>query len=239
MAVPGLGALTPAEEYRTNTLGLLNVLEAGRQAGLKRVTIASSIAVYYSLDKGPFRESERLPLKSVSPTEAYKKSEEILGQHYADRTGLDVVFGRLGGIYGPLYHSMANLPSRLTHAAVQGRAPDFSGMRGAPVADDASDLCYVKDCARGILLLHTGTNLSQRVYNIGGGRAVPNRELAEAVNAAVPGAKIELQPGHGPRRISDPYMDLSLAKTDLDYEPAYTVQSAIADYASWLQSNPQ
>src|SRR5947209_5548101 len=91
LAVPGLGALTPGDEYRTNTQGLLNVLEAGRQAGV-RVTIASSVAVYYSLDAGPFRESDRLPLPSVSPTEAYKKSEEILGQHYADRTGLDVVF---------------------------------------------------------------------------------------------------------------------------------------------------
>src|SRR5918912_688007 len=38
LAVPGLGALTPADEYRTNTQGLLNVLEAGRQAGVRRGT---------------------------------------------------------------------------------------------------------------------------------------------------------------------------------------------------------
>ena len=102
LAVPGLGALSPADEYRTNTQGLLNVLEAGRQAGVRRVTIASSIAVYGGLERGPFREEDRLPLESTTPTEAYKKAEEILGLHYARRTGLDVVFGRLGGIYGPL-----------------------------------------------------------------------------------------------------------------------------------------
>src|SRR5690348_9622234 len=81
LAVPGLAALSPADEYRTNTQGLLNVLEAGRQASVKRVTIASSIAVYGGLSQGPFRETDRLPMESGSPTEAYKKSEEILGLH--------------------------------------------------------------------------------------------------------------------------------------------------------------
>jgi UDP-glucose 4-epimerase len=236
LAVPGLGALSAADEYRTNTQGLLNVLEAGRQAGVRRVTIASSVAVYASLDGGPWRESDRLPLPSKTPTEAYKKAEEILGQHYAERTGLDLVFGRLGGIYGPLYHSMANLPSRLTHAAVQGRPPDFSGMRGSPKADDTSDLCYVKDCARGLQLLHRVGSLKHRVYNIGGGRAITNRELAEAVNAAVPGANIQLEPGGGQR---DRYMDLTRAREDLGYAPKYDVKAAIADYVSWLRSNPQ
>jgi UDP-glucose 4-epimerase len=239
LAVPGLGALSPADEYRTNTQGLLNVLEAGRQAGVKRVTIASSIAVYGGLTQGPFTEDDRLPLPSTSPTEAYKKSEEILGLHYVQRTGLDVIFGRLGGIYGPLYHSMANLPSRLTHAAVQGRPPDFTGMRGQPLAEQANDLCYVKDCARGVQLLHMGSDLKHRVYNIGGGRAVTNRELAEAVNAAVPGANIQLEPGRDPRAQQDRYMDLSRARDDFDYVPSYDVYTAMADYVSWLRSNPQ
>ena len=242
LAVPGLGALTPADEYRTNTQGLLNVLEAGRQAGVRRVTIASSIAVYWGLDHGPLREDDRLPLPSTSPTEAFKKAEEVLGQHYADRTGLDVVYGRLGLIYGPLYHSMANLPSRLTHAAVRGTRPDFTGMREAPLADDAADLCYVKDCARGVQLLHQADRerLKHRVYNIGGGRAVTNAELAAAVNKAVPEADVRLEPGRSARGgRQDAYMDLTRAGEDLGYEPAFSVDQAIADYASWLRSNPQ
>jgi UDP-glucose 4-epimerase len=238
LAVPGLGALSAADEYRTNTQGLLNVLEAGRQAGV-RVTIASSIAVYGGLTQGPFREDDRLPLQSTTPTEAYKKSEEILGLHYAQRTGLDVLFGRLGGIYGPLYHSMANLPSRLTHAAVQSRPPDFTGMRGQPLADQTNDLCYVKDCARGVQLLHMAEGLKHRVYNIGGGRAVSNRELAEAVNAAVPGTNIQLEAGRDPHGQQDRYMDLTRAREELGYEPEYDIRAAIADYVAWLRTNPQ
>jgi UDP-glucose 4-epimerase len=131
---------------------------------------------------------------------------------------------------------MANLPSRLTHAAVRGRPPDFAGMRGAPLADASSDLCYVKDCARGVQLLHSTPSLKHRVYNIGGGRAVTNRELAEAVNAAVPGAKIQLEPGGNPRAR---YMDLTRARQDLGYTPAFDVRSAIADYVAWLRSNAE
>jgi UDP-glucose 4-epimerase len=81
--------------------------------------------------------------------------------------------------------------------------------------------------------------LKHRVYNIGGGRAVTNRELAEAVNAAVPGATIRLEPGRDPQAQQDRYMDLTRAREDLGYEPQYDIGSAIADYVGWLRENPQ
>ncbi len=240
LAVPGLGALPPAEEYRANMVGLLNVLEAAREAGVRRVTLASSIAVYGGLRQGPFQESAPLPVESASPTEAYKKAFEVLGLHYADRTGLDVVALRIGGIYGPLYHSMANLPSRMCHAAVQGRPVDYTGARGGePFAEDATDWCYVKDCARGIQLVHSAERLSHRIYNLGGGRAVRNAELAAAVHKAVSEAQISLRPGHGPRAVPDAYMALDRIRQDTGYEPAYDIERGVAEYIEWLRHNPQ
>ena len=240
LAVPGLGALTPAEEYRTNTRGLLNVLETAREARMRRVTVASSISVYRGLERGPLHEDALLPLTSSNPTEAYKKAEEVLGQHYADRTGIDVVFARIAGIYGPLYHSMANLPSRLAHAAVKGVQPDFTGARGGvPLAEDTNDLCYVKDCARGVQLIHSAPTLRHRVYNVGGGCAVTNAELAEAVNQAVPGANIQLAPGKSPRAVPAFYLDLSRVREEVGYEPEYDVRRGIKDYVTWLRRNAQ
>ncbi|MBM4297499.1 MAG: NAD-dependent epimerase/dehydratase family protein, partial [Deltaproteobacteria bacterium] len=49
LAVPGLGALSAAEDYRMNVLGFLNILEAARIFGIKRVSLASSVAVYAGL----------------------------------------------------------------------------------------------------------------------------------------------------------------------------------------------
>src|SRR5918911_360092 len=159
----------------------LDVLEASRAAGVRRLTVTSSLAVYANVSRRPWREDAHFPPESSNPTEAYKKALEILGLFFGQRTGLEVVMLRVAGIFGPLYHSMANVPSRLAHAAAHGKAPDFSGMRyGPPKADDGGDACYVKDCAYGIQLVHSAPSLQHRIYNVGSGKATRNRELVDA-----------------------------------------------------------
>lgn len=239
LVAPALGALSPAEDFRVNTLSLINVLEAATQCEVKRVTLASSIAVYAGLPEGPYHETDRLPVESGNPTATFKKAWEIMGLHYADRTGLEVISLRLGGIYGPLYHTMANIPSRMCHAAAQGVRPDFSTARhGVPMADDRTDSCYVKDCARGIQLVQMAERLEHRIYNIGGGRAVSYAELAEAVKKVAPAFQVALQPGAGPRSKQQPYMDISRIRQELGYEPEYDLERGVADYVAWLRSNP-
>jgi UDP-glucose 4-epimerase len=238
LAVPGLGALSAADDYRTNMYGLLNVLEAAREAGVKRLSYASSNAIYGSLPRGPYTEDMPLPMEAGSPTEAYKKAWDILAGHYAQRTGLDVISLRISGIYGPLYHSMANLPSRLCHAAVRGTQPDFS-RGGVPFAEDAGDMCYVKDCARGIQLIQMADKLSHRIYNVSQGKATTNAQLVAAVEKAVPGFHVELQPGRGPRYRENPAGDITRARTDVGYEPQYTIETGVADYVEWLRHHDQ
>src|SRR5439155_1022500 len=53
LAVPGLAALSPAEDYNVNMQGLINILEAGRIGGVKRITVASSQTVYGGVPEGP------------------------------------------------------------------------------------------------------------------------------------------------------------------------------------------
>lgn len=234
LATPGLGALGPAEDFRVNMLGLLNVLEAARLWEVRRLSVASSVAVYGGLAKGPFKEEMPLRLYGASPVETYKKAFEVLGRHYAQRTGLNVVMLRIGEVYGPLYHSMRNLPSRLVHAAVKGQPPD---MRGQEVfEEDEADLCYVKDCAQGIALLQLADELPEAVYNISFGRATKLRDLAAAVRAVIPDAQLPLSPGHGPLTRSDPYMDISRIQRDVGYAPEWPVERAIRDYIAWLRA---
>ncbi len=240
LAVPGLVGLTPGEEYRVNMQGLLNVLEAGRMFGVRRVTIASSITVYAGLPRGPFEESATLPMESRNSTEGYKKAWEILALLYGAQAGLDVQVLRLGGIYGPLYHSMANLASRLCHAAVRSRPLDLAGGRGGvPFEDDDNDWCYVKDCAEGIRLAFAAENPLHPIYNIGGGVGASNRELGDAVRAVAPQFEAVLQPGRNPRARQSNFMELSRANAEIGYAPEYDVRRGIADYVSWLRDNPE
>ena len=235
LAVPGLGALSPLEDFNVNMLGLMNVLEAGNEWGVKRVGLASSTAVYSGVREGPMREDMPLRIFGGNPTETWKKSFEIIGSHYAGRTGLDVVMLRIAGIYGPLYHSMSNLPSRLTHAAVKGTEPQLRG----EFAEDGGDMTYVKDAGKGVALLMTADKLSNQCYNIGSGRMTRNEEIVDAIRTVISDFKADLQPGAGPQNRPNAYMDITRISQDVGYKPEFPVETAIPDYINWLGSNEE
>lgn len=238
LAVPGLAALSPAEDFRTNMVGLINVLEAARLGEVRRVVLASSLAVYQSLPEGPFFEDALIPVESGNPTETYKKAWEIVGLHYASRTGMEIVSARMSGIYGPLYHTLANPMSRMCHAAAHGVPADFSSSRGGvPFEDDEGDFCYVKDCAAGLALLQTANTLPHKVYNIAAGIGRTYGEFANAVRKVVPTAEIKLQAGRSPRAKPRNYLDCSRAAQDVGYRQEYPIERAAADYIDWLRKN--
>jgi len=238
LAAPPLGALGPADEYRLNMEGLVNVLDVAHAQGLRRASMASSVAIYGGVSSGPFREDQPLRMSAASSTEAYKKAYEILAQFFADRTGLDVICLRIGHIYGPGYRSLVNLPSRLVHAAARG-VPGPLPRDAAPeaFAEDGGDFCYVKDCARGLQLLHMATSLKSRVYNVGSGRMSRFAEFADAVAAAKPCASISLSAGRGPQHVNDAVMDISRAREDAGYVPAYGPSEGVAEYLAWLEAD--
>ena len=240
LAVPGLGALSAAEDYRVNVMGFLNILEAARLFDVRRVSLASSVAVYASLAEGPFREDALVPIGSGNPTETFKKALEILGMHFASRTNLEVIALRIGTPFGPLYHSLAAPTSRIIHAAAKGVPADFSGARGgAPHQEDDTGAFYVKDCAAAIQLIQMAEKLSQRIFNISAERPMAYREFVEVVKKLVPAAQIDLPPGRGPRYRPNAYLDIGRLKQEVGYRPEYTIERAVAEYLDWLKIHPE
>ena len=240
LMVPRRGSLSPGEDLRVKTVGLVNILEAGRVAGVKRIAHASSVAVYGSVPQGPYREDMPLPLSSTNETEAYKKAQETLAGHYCDRTGVEIAFLRIGNIYGPLYQREARMHVRMIRAAMAGVPASFDGVPGGtPYEDDAGDATYVKDCGKAIQLLTMADKLQHRAYNIGGGKAVKNSDYASAVKKVYPNAQITLNPGNSPRGRSEFSMDLSRIKDDVGYQPQYNVDRGIAEWIEWLGKYPE
>lgn len=239
LAMPGLGALSPAEDFRVNMLGLINLLEAARVTRVRRISIGSSVTVYGGL-AGPFREDQALQVESASATGAFKKAFEILALHYGDRTKLEVIVLRIGVIWGPLYHSMLNMPSRMVHGAMKGGTVDLTQVAGVPAGpsceEDEADLCYVKDCAKAIQMVHMAAKLNHRVYNVGSGRAASNAQLSQAVLKAIPGVRIILQAGKSASFRSNAYLDLSRITADTGYKPEFTLETGVADYVAWLNA---
>ncbi len=244
-----IAGISPADGLRDNTLEALNVLEAGKQLGVSRVSLASSATVYLGLQAERWQEDAPLPVASPHLVVAYKKELEILGSFYAINAQMSVVSLRIPLVYGPLYRGMNNLASRMVHAAVQGlpgplplpgpqllagqtQSMDYEG-------DDVWDLCYAPDCGAAIACVQLSKSLHYPVYNIGGGESITNGDIAEAVRKAVPGAQIELKAGRGPAPRVPP-LDLSRIRADTGWTPRFDLETGIADYVAWLKSgNPQ
>jgi UDP-glucose 4-epimerase len=240
LAGPALGALGLIEGLRANTHYLLNVLQAAQDWQVGRVSVASAIGVYLGADGGsPLPESAALPMRGSHPIEAFKKSSEILSTLVANHTGFEVANLRIAAIWGPLARPQSPffpLP-RMVHAAVNGEVADFSASQQFAHAEDGIDICYVKDCGRAIALLQTAPKLRHHTYNVASGRPTTPGQVAHAIRAVIPDAKINLPEGRDPNGSGeDIYLDITRLHDDTGYRPAYDLERGIADYIDWLRS---
>jgi UDP-glucose 4-epimerase len=156
------GVDEPIDGARKAMDSLLNVLQAARDWAVARVGVASTIGVYGGIDAGPLREDMPLPMTAGHVIPAFKKIGELLTDHIADATGVEVLSYRISAAWGPLGRSASLFfaAPQLVHAAVRGTAPDFSALRSPAYAEDGIDLCYVRDCGRAIALLQLAEHLS-------------------------------------------------------------------------------
>ncbi|WP_248930051.1 NAD-dependent epimerase/dehydratase family protein [Paenibacillus hamazuiensis] len=227
-----------AEGLRSNAEGLLQVLEAGSKLEVDRIVLASSIAIYAGVDADVWREDAPLPIDSPYPMTAYKKMFEIIGCYYSAQTQLSVVSARISA-YGPLARGLYFFPAQAAHAAVKG-VPVSTLIKGGnpPHAEDGIDFAYVTDTAEVLARLQTAASLRHSVYNIGSGRRVTNREIADAVRLASPDAVIDLQPGQSDHPLYPP-LHIGRLKEELGWSPRYSVERGIAEYIDWLKmGNP-
>jgi UDP-glucose 4-epimerase len=226
----------PIEAARKAIGSLLNVLQAAQDWGVERVGVASTIGVYGGLTvEGPLREDMPLPMTSPHVIPAFKKIGELLNDHLAGATGIDIVNYRIGAIWGPLGRAADPFfpASQLVHAAARGTAPDLSLLRPPVYAEDALDLCYVKDCGRGLALLQLADHLSYRTYNVASGRATTNAEVIAAIKKVVPDAQADLPTGETGQQN---YLDITRIHQDTGYQPAYDTERAVTDYIAWLRA---
>jgi UDP-glucose 4-epimerase len=227
----------PVEYLRAESVALLNALKAATAWGVRRFSVASSIGVYVGVDEVPWREDAPLPVVAPHQIHAFKKTAELFAALTGESAGFETVSLRIGTIWGPL--GLPDSPffalPRLLSAAVWGEDPDLTPPRPPAFADDASDLCYVKDCGRAIALLMLAERLNHSTYNVSTGRLVQYSEVVAAINAAVPGANITLPEGRNPDRPPDNYLDTTRLVADTGFRPEYDVERAVPDYVDWLR----
>ena len=234
LAAAGLEVTDPLEFLRLNTAGVLNALEAARTWHVLRFAVASSIGVYTGRPETCWHEGLALPTTAQHPIPAFKKAAETLTMVGLVDSDVHPVLLRIGTIWGPLADPASPfIPfPALINAVAKGRQPPTL------YADDGGDRCYATDAGRAIALLMTTDTLRHSVYNVSSGRPATNRDFAEALRTAVPGARVELLPGREHGATGDqPYLDISRLVADTGFAPAFDVTPAVADYVTWLASH--
>jgi len=226
----------PVGFFRTDTIGLLNALDAARTWGARRFAVASSLGVYVGRSEIPWTEELALPTAALPHLIiAFKKAVEPLTTHSLAGSGVQPVVLRIGSIWGPLMdpESPFNPIPPYISAALRGEQPP-------PLhADDGGDSCYAPDAGRAIALLTTAPTLRHDTYNVSSGRPFTNRRLAEALEAITPGLRLDLLPGRQGGPGDDPHLDITRLTHDTGFAPAFDVAAAVADYVAWRADNPR
>jgi UDP-glucose 4-epimerase len=218
-------------------VGLGNILDASIEWDVHRATIVSTVGVYAGVGDGPWQEDSPLPLASAHGIPAMKKIAETLGSFATAQFALPAVFVRPSFIWGPggRKTSFVSALPELVHAAARSGLP-FSPDGRQYFADDVADICYVKDCAKAIAMVHLAPTLDHTTYNIGGGGAVSNAEVVESIRRSVPDFAATLSTGVSPGQPADAFLDMTRTREETGYQAKYGLNAGMAEYVEWLRA---
>lgn len=171
----------PDFDASENIMGTLNVLEAARHSGVKRVIFASTAAAYGNVteDKLPIRESETLaPMSFYGLT---KVTVEKYLQLYHDLYGLDYVALRFANVYGERQGDTGEggVISIFAKRIVNGQDITIFGD-----GKQTRDFIYAGDIASGIIAAMT-TDKANTVYNLSNQTETSLLKLIELMSKAV------------------------------------------------------
>jgi UDP-glucose 4-epimerase len=238
--MPEPAEANPRLAVRVSFDGTINILEVARAKGIKRVVYTSSKAAYGEIngaegppDYKPVREDYR-----KLPADLYgsmKVGCEELGRYYRETYGIEFIALRFVSIYGPgkeARHGPLSFYGQLIEKAREGAR--WVIPQGG---DQLNDAVYVGDVGRAVYLGLKAPTPNEWTFNIGTGKASTPREFLDAAGKLFPNHKIEL--GAGPSKLgrskqSYCIFDISAAKRNIGYEPAYTVEQGVKDYVETL-----
>jgi UDP-glucose 4-epimerase len=224
----------PRFDADVNVLGLLNLLEAGRKAGLEKVAFASTGgAIYGEPDPtvnggGPQPESH--PTRPMSPYGITKLVSEHYLRFYAQTYGLDYAALRFGNVYGPRQnpHGEAGVVAIFAQRLLRGEPVTINGE-----GTQTRDYVFVGDVVRAFVaaLGRDGSG----VFNVGTGVETDVNALFRHINHFT-GADAEEV--HGPAKPGEQQrsvLDISHTSEALDWRPEVDVETGLGRTVEWFK----
>ena len=232
----------PARYAKVNIEGLVNVLEASREAGCRTVLFASSSSVYGCNTKVPFAEDDPVD-EPISPYAATKRAGELICRTYGHLHGLAIGCLRYFTVYGEAQRPDLAISAFMRKIATDQTVPMFGD------GTTSRDYTYIADIVAGTLAAHDrvaghaeeGPAKDRdgfcRIWNLGGSKPIPLREMIEMIGRVVGRApKIEqlpMQPGDVERT----WADLTRSELELNWSPTTDFETGLDRQWRWLREN--
>lgn len=216
----------PRRAHELNLTATLHVIELARALRAPRVVYASSAAVYGNPERIPIHEGDRtLPL---SPYGLQKLAGEHYGRLFAVQDGFSFVALRFFNVFGPRQLATSPYSGVISKFAAALRAGEPLTIYGDGA--QTRDFLHVSDLARGIVQALTANGLEAfTVCNLGTGRGVSIRELAEMMRAFFPDWKECFETAPAPSGdITHSQAMIDQAQLLLDFRPRHSLESGLA-----------
>lgn len=217
----------------TNIKGTLNVLQAARDLGTKRVLVTSTSEVYGTAQYVPI--DEKHPYQGQSPYSATKIGADRLAESFYRSFNLPVTIVRPFNTFGPRQSARAVIPTIITQL-LAGRTEIKLGS-----LEPTRDFNYVKDTARGFIeILKSDKTIGEEI-NIATQKEISIGQLAEELIRQInPDAKIicdeqRLRPEKS--EVERLLGSNEKIKRLTDWEPQYTFEKGLAETIEWLKGN--
>ncbi len=214
----------PLDSHHACVTGTVNVLDAARRAGVRRVVYAASSTAYGETSFTTKRESD-LP-QPLSPYAAAKLAGEYYCQAFTHAYGLETVGLRYFNVFGPRQDPdspySAVIPIFISRI-LQGKPPVVYGD-----GEQTRDFTFVKNVVHGNLLASEAPLATGRIFNIADGRRTSLLQLIDSLGTAL-GCHVE--PLLKPARtgdVKDSLADISQARSILGYEPQIDFATGLA-----------
>lgn len=206
----------PTDYFQANVDGTFNVLEAAKNAGVKRFVYAASSSCYGIPEKYPTSE-----VADISPQYPYaltKRLGEELVMHWAQLYNLPAIALRLFNVYGPRSRTSG------TYGAVLGvfLAQKLANKPFTVVGDGTQtrDFTYVTDVANAFLTAAQSSACAE-IFNVGSGETVSVNRLVELLGGEVT---------YIPKRPGEPdctYADITKIRRDLKWQPKVDIKQGV------------
>lgn len=220
----------PITDAEINVLGTLNVLEAARNEGVRKIVASSSAGIFGELKTLPIKEDH--PIEPDSPYGCTKLCEEKLCLSYAKLYDIEAVCLRYFNVYGPnqRFDAYGNVIPIFV----------FRMFNTEPIVifgdgEQTRDFVHVDDVIQANMKAANAKGVSG-AFNIASGTRVTINELVKMITKDNSSRKVEvIYADERPGDVRHSVADISLANQMIGYQPTVELENGIREYVEWVK----